>query len=180
MTEKTQTNGTEEARLRDEVERLRDEKDELEERVEELEELINKAFCEQEGVGNVAVLAYNANEKAYNLRDRIDELEDKQRVSNSEPSTKVERARDHIVENFERWSVRFKRGRAVATDVSKGDATGAKKSVTKWVNEADDEEIQHKIVYDAMKKVEEDYNGYEYEEVGSKGDKTRYVWRVEE
>lgn len=178
MTE--QKNGTQEAELRDEVERLREENDELRQRVEALEELLGKTFCEEEDVRNVGAVAYNANNKAHDLQDRLDELEDKQRVSESEPSTKVERARDYIVENFDRWSVSMKRGRAVATDVSKGETNGVKKSVTKWVNEADEEDIQHKTVYDGMERVEKDYSGYEYEEVVRNGETKRYVWRVQE
>lgn len=151
------------------VEVPREEFEALLERVEELEQQVkdNRIDAAKDRAG---------------IKARVSDLEDGQRVSNSEPSTKVERVRDRIVENFEKWSVEFKKGRAVATDVSDGEAAGVKKNITKWVKESveDSVSIQYKTVYDAMEKVDKDYAGYEYEEVQRNGERKRYLWWVKD
>lgn len=192
LTEQEKTTDGEHNILRNEVRQLREENAELEERVEKLENIVEQAVLGGVEADIVVdnILGTTVTEKVKEneyqtdrLEERLDDLESQQRVSDSEPSTKTEKVRDWIVENFDDWSVSFQKGQAVATDASKGSTQGLKKNVTRWVKdraESEQTSVQYKTIYDAMKRVERDYSGYEYEEVERNGETKRFLWRVEQ
>lgn len=152
-----ETNGTEEARLREKVERLQEENDDLRERIGALEEFVNKELLEEEGIKNLGAVVYNH-------QDKIDDLESERERSDYEPSTKIEKLQKLLHEHWEGFSC----DGCVQTRKRKNRRGNVKnESVNKQLNDAlrkkYDEECQAVQVHDAMKRLGE-RDGYEYEE----------------